>query len=72
MVISGDNFGSATPTIRLANQVLKVKSFSANQVVVSLPANIQPATYGLTVSTSGAYRSTSARFSAALFSSIYR
>lgn len=67
MVISGQNFGGVSPIVRLANQVLEVRSHSGGQIVVNLPAGIEPATYGLTVSVSEPYRLTSHAFSAALF-----
>jgi hypothetical protein len=37
IAITGHNFGSTPPIVRLANQVLQVKSYAANQVVVSAP-----------------------------------
>jgi hypothetical protein len=51
LVISGQNFGNAPPTVRSANQVLEVKSSSPNRIVVSLPSGIEAATYLLTVTT---------------------
>lgn len=67
MVISGQNFGSVSPIVRLANQVLEVKSHSGDQITVNLPVGIEPATYRLTVSVSKPYRLTSDVFSAGLF-----
>ncbi|MGH8625719.1 MAG: hypothetical protein ACREYC_10770 [Gammaproteobacteria bacterium] len=67
MVIRGDNFGSAPPIVRLANHVLPVKSHAANQVVVSLPPGIPPATYRLTVAAYGPHKLTSDTFNAVLF-----
>lgn len=67
MVITGHNFGSAPPIVRLANHVLQVKSYTANQIAVSLPPGIPPATYRLTVAADGPYKLTSDTFDAALF-----
>lgn len=67
MVVSGHHFGSTPPTVVLAHQVLQVKTSSENQLLVGLPEDIQPATYRLTVTTSGPYRLTSDVFYAALF-----
>ncbi len=72
MVITGDNFGSAPPIVRLAKHVLQVKSHAANQVVVSLPPGIPPATYRLTVAAQGPYKLTSDIFDAALFAAAGR
>jgi hypothetical protein len=72
MVITGHNFGSALPIVRLANQVLRVKSYTANQVVVSLPPGIPPTTYRLTVAADGPYKLTSDVFNAALFAAADR
>jgi hypothetical protein len=72
IVISGHDFGSTPPTVRLANQVLPVKSFSTTQIIASLPAGIQPATYSLTVSTTGPYQATSNPFNAAFFAAVGR
>lgn len=66
LIITGWNFGSTSPTVRLADEVLDVKSFSDNRVVASLPANIEPATYRLTVTATGRNRLTSDVFSAAV------
>lgn len=66
MVITGRNFGSAPPIVRLANHVLKVESFSANEVVVNLPRGIRPATYSLTVTASGSHKVSSDIFITAL------
>ncbi len=68
MVISGHNFGFATPIVRLGNQVLSVTSHTENQAVVTLPSAIAPATYRLTVTTDGPRKLTSAPFSATVFS----
>lgn len=67
MVISGRNFGSAQPTVRLAHRVLWVRSASENRVVVVLPTGIEPATYSLTVTTNGSHRLTTEPFSTAVF-----
>jgi len=66
IIITGRNFGNTPPTVRLADQVLDVRSFSENRVVASLPPGIEQATYGLTVTTGGRIRATSDLFSAAL------
>lgn len=67
MVITGRNFGSAPPIVRLADYVLKMKRFSANEVIVSLPPGLRPATYRLMVSTYGPHKVSSDSFSTALF-----
>ena len=65
LVISGRHFGTAAPTVRLAEEVLDVKHFSEKEIVVSLPPDTQAATYHLTVTSGGRYRSTSEPFSVA-------
>lgn len=50
LVLNGRDFGVETPAIRLGEQMLQVKSSSANRVVADLPSNLRPATYRLTVS----------------------
>jgi len=67
MVILGHNFGTELPTVRLGDRVMNVESFSPNQVIVTLPPEIQPATYSLTVTANRPYPLTSSVFSAALF-----
>ena len=67
MVVSGQNFGSTPPTVRLAGQILDVQRFSENEVVASLPRDIQSATYLLTLSTGGHGRATSSPFIAVFF-----
>lgn len=62
LVISGRRFGTAMPTVRLADYVLRLQRFNENEIVASLPPDIQAATYGLTV-TNG--RATSDLFSVA-------
>jgi hypothetical protein len=69
MIISGHYFGNAAPIVQLATQVLPVKSFIKDRVVVSLPLGIRPATYGLTVTTTEPARIRSEVFSAALVAS---
>jgi hypothetical protein len=59
-------YGQA-PTVRLADQVLEVKSSSPNQLIVRLPAGIRLATYLLTVSTTGP-ASLSGAFNTVIFS----
>lgn len=51
LVISGQNFGNALPTVWSANQVLEVKSSSPNRIIVNLPSGIEAATYLLTITT---------------------
>ncbi|MGH8524161.1 MAG: IPT/TIG domain-containing protein [Gammaproteobacteria bacterium] len=72
MVISGNYFGTVRPTVRLGDRVLNVENFSPNQVIVTLPHGIQPATYSLTVTANRPYPSTSNMFSAALFAAAVR
>ena len=67
MVISGQHFGDVTPTVKLANQILKVKNASADQIVVYLPSGIQSTTYSLVVTRNGAYQQTSSAFHVAVF-----
>jgi len=67
IVITGWNFGGTPPpNVHLAGQVLKVKHVSVNEIVAHLPPNIQPATYGLTVTPGGRNQATSDYFSVAL------
>lgn len=63
LVISGRRFGTTMPTVRLANYVLRLQRFTENEIVASLPPDIQTATYSLTVTNSS--RSTSDLFSVA-------
>ena len=49
IIISGWNFGSTRPTVKLGGQSLTLKSFSPGQIVADLPADIYPATYLLTI-----------------------
>lgn len=72
VVISGNYFGAVRPTVRLGDRVMNVESFSPNQVIVTLPPDVQPATYSLTVTASRPHRLTSNLFSAALFSTADR
>ncbi|MGH6784622.1 MAG: IPT/TIG domain-containing protein, partial [Sphingomicrobium sp.] len=72
MVISGHNFGTVLPIVRLGDRVMNVEGFSPNQVIVTLPPSIQPATYSLTVTANRPYPSTSSPFSAALFAAADR
>lgn len=67
LVISGRHFGSTAPMVTLARRVLKVNSFSENEVVVDLPTGIEPATYSLTLTTNGPQRLSSGTFSAAIY-----
>ena len=49
LVISGHHFGPATPTVNMAGYRLGVLRFTNNEIVASLPTDIEAATYGLTV-----------------------
>ena len=62
LVISGRHFGTATPTVKLADDVLDVQHFSENEIVANLPRTIQVATYGLTVTSGSRHRSASNLF----------
>ncbi len=66
LVITGQNFGGTPPNVHLAGQVLEAKRVSANEIVARLPSDIQAATYGLTVTTSGRNQVTSNHFNVAL------
>jgi len=66
LIITGRNFGATLPTVMLADQALDVKRFSEHEVVASLPLGIRPATYGVSVTTSGRTRASSNLFSATL------
>ena len=70
MVISGRNFGSTAPIVRLADYILDVRRFSEQEIVVSLPRDTQPATYTLTVTTGGRTQYTSSTFHATLFTAL--
>lgn len=50
MTITGVNFGSSVPTVKLEGVKLTLVSHSPTQIVANLPSNIQPGTYLLTVS----------------------
>ncbi len=52
LVISGENFGPASPLVRLGDRFVNVKRFATKQIVVDLPTGIQAATYLLTVTSS--------------------
>lgn len=69
LIITGRNFGTSTPTVMLADQVLDVKRFSEHEVVATLPSNFTPATYGVSVTTTGRSRASSNLFSTTLPSS---
>ncbi len=49
LVISGASFGRPPPTVTLGGQALSVVSFSPTEAVASLPADMEPATYLLTI-----------------------
>ena len=50
LIISGTNFGSTPPLVKLGGQTLAVSGSSTNRVVVDLPADLRPASYLLTIS----------------------
>ncbi|MGH8582283.1 MAG: IPT/TIG domain-containing protein [Gammaproteobacteria bacterium] len=52
LIIAGQYFGKAAPTIRLGQEPLKVEQFSADRIVARLPPALQTATYRITVTTS--------------------
>ena len=52
LVITGRNFGTTSPTVTLADQVLNVQHFSEHEVVANLPPRLTAATYGVTVTVS--------------------
>lgn len=66
IIITGRNFGSALPTVTLADQVLIVKRYSEQEIVASLPPGFAAATYSLTVTSNGQNRANSEPFSATL------
>ena len=66
IIITGRNFGSALPTVMLADQVLNVKRYSEQEIVASLPPDFAAATYSLTVISNGQKRARSEPFSATL------
>ena len=67
MVVSGRYFGHGLAVVALGDRVLKVKSYSDQEVVVELPAGLVSASYLLTVTSSGSSKQTSEPFSAAVF-----
>ena len=68
MTISGRGFGNHAPIVRLGGQIVVVESFSPTRIVVRLPSNIRPATYLLTVSTTGTASISVASFNTVIFS----
>ena len=66
LIITGRNFGTAPPTVHLAEQALEIKRFTEKEIVAHLPVDIQPATYSLTVTSDGRKRATSDIFNAAI------
>ncbi|MGH9760985.1 MAG: hypothetical protein ACREAC_09085, partial [Blastocatellia bacterium] len=48
--IYGNNFEAAKPAVKLADQTLKVISFSGTLITAALPPDIAPGTYSLSVS----------------------
>lgn len=66
LIIAGRHFGATPPTVHLAEHVLKTKRSSEKEIIVGLPAGIQPATYSLTVTSNGHKRATSDVFHAAI------
>lgn len=71
LTITGRNFGTTAPAVRLADQPLAVKRFSENEIVANLPHGLATATYGISVTTSGNNRASSNFFSAMLSSAIH-
>ena len=67
LIITGHHFGRTPPTVTLAGEVLNVKRFSAHEVVATLPHDLSPATYGITVITNDTrHRAASNLFGVAL------
>lgn len=66
IIITGRNFGVASPTVTLADQRLDVKRFSEREIVANLPSSVMAATYGVVVTTHGQGRANSNLFSATL------
>lgn len=50
LIISGKHFGKTAPLVTIGGHRLEVSEFSPEQVVVTLSANLRPATYRLSVS----------------------
>ena len=53
MIISGQNFGSQMPIVKLGDRTVEVKDFSPTKIAVKISPDIRPATYLLTVHTTG-------------------
>lgn len=66
LVISGRNFGVASPTVRLAEHVLRIREFSQSEIVAHLPADLTSGTYGVSITTAGSNQISSNLFSAML------
>lgn len=66
IIITGQNFGMAPPSVRLANKVLNVKQFSDHEVVAVLPGDIASGTYSVLVTSGSQVHANSNLFSAAL------
>ncbi len=66
LIITGHHFGTTTPIVMLADEPLDVKHFSEQEVVANLPHGLLPATYAVTVTSSGRQRASSNPFSATL------
>jgi len=54
LIISGRNFGTTIPTVKLADQKLKVKHFTEQEVVANLPVGLPAANYGVTITINNA------------------
>ena len=51
MIISGQNFGSQMPIVRLGDRIVEVKDSSPTKITVKISPEIRSATYLLTVRT---------------------
>ncbi len=67
MVVSGRHFGEGSVVVALGDRVLRIKSHSAHEVMVEIPAGLAPGSYRLTVTSSGPSKQSSEPFSAAVF-----
>jgi len=62
VTVQGDRFGSATPSVYLGKQPLKVIESSDQEIVAELPANVGAASYRMVVITGSPTRISSAPF----------
>lgn len=49
LTIEGSHFGNSAPIVTLGTQTLRVRRFTADQVVADIPAALQQATYKVTL-----------------------